>query len=74
MDFPRETLRGSFYSQELELIEKDQINGIEFFFDRRKRKFGNNKVFDNFNLIFNKKHESEFKKSISEDSVFCPLC
>ena len=40
MDLDGETISGSFYSQELQPVEKEQIYEIGSSLDRRKRKIG----------------------------------
>ena len=39
-DLDGEMVSGTFYSQELQLVEKEQIFEIESIIDRRKRKIG----------------------------------
>ena len=39
-DLDVELVSGTFYSQELQLVEKEQIFEIESIIDRRKRKIG----------------------------------
>ena len=39
-DLDGELVSGAFYSQELQLVEKEQIFEIESIIDRRKRKIG----------------------------------
>ena len=41
-DLDGELVSGTFYSQELQLVEKEQIFEIESIIDRRKRKIGKN--------------------------------
>ena len=39
-DLDGESVKGTFYSQELQRVEKDQIYEIESILNHRKRKFG----------------------------------